>query len=90
MPSREKTCGYCGKKLGSNYFRDLMRTRGWFCSGDHCMKFIEDGPLVPGLREDEVESLHEVKQKGYTDYEDRNKPAVKTKTKKIIPKKGKK
>lgn len=72
---RAKTCGYCGKPLDSFYYRDLTRARGYFCSGDHCMKFIENDnqPAVPGLKEDEVESLYEVQQEGYKDYDDKKK-----------------
>ena len=74
IDTRAKTCGWCGKRLGDNYYRDLTRARGYFCSGDHCMKFIENDnqSLIPGLKEDETESLHEVQQKGNTDYEERD------------------
>lgn len=71
---RAKTCGYCGKPLTDNFYRDYSRTRGFFCSGAHCMKFIENGKMskVPGLSEDEAESLYDVQQQGYGDYEERD------------------
>ena len=72
MPSRQKTCGYCGKKLGDFYYKDTFRTRGWFCSGEHHSRFLEHGPLIPGLKEDEGTSLHELKQDGYEDYAERD------------------
>lgn len=74
LDSRTKTCGWCGAKLGVNFYRDLARVRGFFCSGDHCMKFIENNnqPNVAGLKEDELESLHEINQQGYATYEERD------------------
>ena len=72
MPSRQKTCGYCGKKLGTLYFRDTFRGRGWFCSEQHHSSFLEHGPVVPGLKEDEETPLHELKQEGFDTYEERD------------------
>ena len=72
MPSRQKTCGYCGKKLGDFYYKDMSRVRGWFCSGEHFSRFLEHGPIVRGLREDEETSLHELNQEGFADYAERD------------------
>ena len=78
MPSevdkRIKVCGYCGKKLGTNAYKEMQRVRGWFCSPEHCVAFIENDfrPIVSGLKEDETETLYKVQQDGASDYADRD------------------